>query len=60
MKIEGMNKSDWLMLILIVVILIGTDYSNLQTLDYILFVCVAFWVVMLGIRLYVTNVKNKR
>ncbi|MBR2143409.1 hypothetical protein [Anaerovibrio sp.] len=60
MKIDGMNKTDWLMLILIVVILAGTDYGNLQTIDYVLLVCVAFWLIMLGIRLYVVNIKNKR
>ncbi|MBP3231041.1 MAG: hypothetical protein J6M33_01950 [Anaerovibrio sp.] len=60
MKIDGMNKTDWLMLILIVVILAGTDYGNLQTIDYVLLVCVAFWLIMLVIRLYVVNIKNKR
>ena len=58
--IDGMNKTDWLMLILIAVILAGTDYGNLQTIDYVLLVCVIFWVIMLGIRLYVVNIKNKR
>lgn len=60
MGIEGMNKTDWLMLVLIIVILAGTDYGNLQTIDYILLVCVIAWAIMLGIRLYVINVKNKR
>ncbi len=60
MKIEGMNKTDWLMLVLITAVLVLTDYSNLGTLDYVFFACVAAWIIMLGIRLYVINVKNKQ
>ncbi|MBQ1856102.1 MAG: hypothetical protein II137_05855, partial [Anaerovibrio sp.] len=40
--------------------LVLTDYSNLGTLDYVFFACVAAWIIMLGIRLYVINVKNKQ
>ncbi|WP_297963922.1 hypothetical protein [uncultured Anaerovibrio sp.] len=60
MKIDGMNKSDWLMLVLIVAVMALTDFSNLQTIDYVLIVSVIAWVIMLGIRLYVVNVRNKR
>lgn len=60
MKIEGMNKSDWLMLVLIVVVMTLTDFNNLQTIDYVLIVSVVAWLIMLGIRLYVVNVRNKR
>ncbi|ORU01314.1 hypothetical protein D081_0133 [Anaerovibrio sp. JC8] len=60
MKIEGMNKSDWLMLVLIVVVLAMTNFSDLQTIDYVLLVSVVAWLIMLGIRLYVINVKNKQ
>ncbi len=60
MKIEGMNKSDWLMLVLIAVVMTLTDFNNLQTIDYVLIVSVVAWLIMLGIRLYVVNVRNKR
>jgi len=60
MKIDGMNKSDWLMLVLIVAVMALTDFGNLQTIDYVLIVSVIAWVIMLGIRLYVVNVRNKR
>ncbi|MBE6099943.1 MAG: hypothetical protein II778_00575 [Anaerovibrio sp.] len=60
MKIDGLNKTDWLMMVLIAVILYDTDYSNLQAIDYVLLVSVTAWLIMLGIRLYVVNVKNKR
>ena len=60
MKIEGMNKSDWLMLVLIVVVMFLTDFNDLQTIDYVLIVSVVAWLIMLGIRLYVVNVRNKR
>ncbi|KHM52983.1 hypothetical protein SAMN02745671_00573 [Anaerovibrio lipolyticus DSM 3074] len=60
MKIEGMNKSDWLMLVLIVVVLFLTNFNDLQTIDYVLIVSVVAWLIMLGIRLYVVNVRNKR
>ena len=60
MKIDGMNKSDWLMLVLIVAVMALTDFNNLQTIDYVLIVSVIAWVIMLGIRLYVVNVRNKR
>ena len=33
MKIEGMNKSDWLMLVLIVVVLFLTNFNDLQTIE---------------------------
>ncbi|MBQ1856537.1 MAG: hypothetical protein II137_08110 [Anaerovibrio sp.] len=60
MKIEGMNKSDWLMLVLIVVVMFLTNFNDLQTIDYVLIVSVVAWLIMLGIRLYVVNVRNKR
>ena len=60
MKIEGMNKSDWLMLVLIVVVLFLTNFNDLQTIDYVLIVSVVAWLIMLGIRLYVVNARNKR
>lgn len=60
MKIEGMNKSDWFMLVLIVVVLFLTNFNDLQTIDYVLIVSVVAWLIMLGIRLYVVNVRNKR
>ena len=60
MKIEGMNKSDWLMLVLIAVVMTLTDFNNLQTIDYVLIVSIVAWLIMLGIRLYVVNVRNKR
>ncbi len=60
MKIDGLNKTDWLMMVLIAVILYDEDYSNLQAIDYVLLVSVTAWLIMLGIRLYVVNVKNKR
>ncbi|WP_027405680.1 hypothetical protein [Anaerovibrio sp. RM50] len=60
MKIEGMNKSDWLMLVLIVAVLAMTNFSDLQTIDYVVIVSVVAWLIMLGIRLYVVNVRNKR
>ena len=60
MKIEGMNKSDWLMLVLIVVVMFLTNFNDLQTIDYVLMVSVVAWLIMLGIRLYVVNVRNKR
>ncbi|WP_407396872.1 hypothetical protein [Anaerovibrio sp.] len=60
MKIKGMNKSDWLMLVLIVVVMFMTNFNDLQTIDYVLIVSVVAWLIMLGIRLYVVNVRNKR
>ncbi len=60
MKIDGMNKSDWLMLVLIVAVLFMTNFNDLQTIDYVLIVSVIAWLIMLGIRLYVVNVRNKR
>lgn len=60
MKIDGLNKTDWLMMVLIAVILYDTDYSDLHAIDYVLLVSVTAWLIMLGIRLYVVNVKNKR
>ena len=60
MKIEGMNKSDWLMLVLIVVVMFLTNFNDLQTIDYVLIVSVVAWLIMLGIRLYIVNVRNKR
>ena len=60
MKIDGMNKSDWLMLVLIVAVLFMTNFNDLQTIDYVLIVIVIAWLIMLGIRLYVVNVRNKR
>ena len=48
------------MLVLIVVVLFLTNFNDLQTIDYVLIVSVVAWLIMLGIRLYVVNVRNKR
>lgn len=60
MNIEGLGKMDLLILILDVFILWKMDYSNLSTFDMVVIFAVVFWVVMLGVRLYIINVRNKR
>lgn len=60
MNIEGLTKIDLLILILDIFILYKMDYSNLTTFNMIVIFAVVFWVVMLGVRLYIINVRNKR
>lgn len=60
MNIEGLGKMDLLILILDVFILWKMDYSNLSTFDMVVIFAVVFWVVMLGVRLYIINVRNKQ
>lgn len=55
MKLKGMQKLDWLMLVLIIVMTIDMDFANLQTIDYVCLVSFAAWIIMLAVRLYIEN-----
>lgn len=55
MKLKGMQKLDWLMLALIIVMTIDMDFANLQTIDYVCLVSFVAWLIMLVVRLYIEN-----
>ncbi len=56
MKIKGLQWTD-LMIGVMLVIVIGVDmnFSDLQTLDYALIGASIFWVLALVVRLYIAN-----
>ncbi len=56
MKIKGLQWTD-LMIGVMLVIVIGVDmnFSDLQTLDYALIGASIFWMLALVVRLYIAN-----
>lgn len=59
-KIKGMETLDWLMMVMLAFVL-GTmiDYNTMEMKDIILVVCIAAWFIMLVIRLYLINFRDK-
>ena len=53
--LKYVKKSDWLMLVLAAVNTAGTDFKNLTMVDEIWLGCIVFWIVLLGIRIYIES-----
>ena len=59
-KINGMETLDWLMMVMLAFVL-GTmiDYNTMEMKDIILVTCIVAWFIMLIIRLYLINFRDK-
>lgn len=58
-NIKGMQTFDWLMLAMVIWVLTTVNYAEMDLKDTVLVVCIVLWVIMLGIRLYIENFRNK-
>ncbi len=56
--LKYLKKSDWLMLVLAALITAGTDFNNLTLVDEIWLGCIIFWIVLLGVRIYIESRKR--
>lgn len=57
---KGMQTFDWLMLVMVIYVMVGiVDYSNMELQDMILVGCIIAWVIMLAVRVYIENFRNK-
>ena len=59
-KIKCMETLDWLMMVMLAFVL-GTmiDYNTMEMKDIILVTCIVAWFIMLIIRLYLINFRDK-
>ena len=51
--LKHLKKTDWLMLALSGFITYGMDFGNLELIDKVWLGCIVFWVVLLGVRIYI-------